>query len=464
MRHDAYGYWFAEAPAAKPAPALAGTERADVAIVGGGFAGMWTAWALRKAAPDLRIVLLEAAQVGQGPSGRNAGFLNAMWHRLGSLAQHFGDAAAWAIAELAGASVEEIGAWAAAREADVWFRRAGHLEVATSVAQEGRWMPSVEACRRLGAGAQYLPLDAEQVRLRCESPAFGSGALMPQAATVQPARLALALRAALIEEGVSVYEHTRVRSLHAGRTGVVLEAGGGSVAAASAVVAINAAAAGLLPLRNGLTVSSTHMLVTEPVPDVLEAIGWTGGECISDGRNYVHYFRTTPDGRIAFGFGGGRLAFGARLGGHVAVDPRVLARVRADLLQIFPTLAGRRIEHGWGGPVDVSPNKLPVIGTIGRDRVHYVYGFTGNGVGPSHLAGKVLASLVLDRRDELTRLALVEPQLARVPPEPLRYLGGAVVRRALLRKEDREDAGLDVGPLNRFIVDMPRRLGIHIGR
>ena len=216
---------------------------------------------------------------------------------------------------------------------------------------------------------------------------------------------------------------------------------GARVRAATAVLAINAAAGGFRPLRHRLAVSSTHMIVTEPVADVLERVGWTGGECISTARRYLHYFRTTSDGRIAFGWGGGRLGYGGRLGGRVEVDRRLADRLRADILRFFPDLRGRRIEGAWGGPVDVSPTHLPSIGTLPGSRIHYVCGFTGNGVGPAHLAGEVLASLALERRDRLTALALVEPAQPPVPPEPLRYLGGSLVRAALLRQEDARGLG-----------------------
>jgi glycine/D-amino acid oxidase-like deaminating enzyme len=244
----------------------------------------------------------------------------------------------------------------------------------------------------------------------------------------------------------------------------VVETSGGRVLARTAVLAINAAAAGFRPLRSRLAVTSTHMLITEPVPDVLEAAGWTDDECISTAGIYLHYFRTTPDARIAFGWGGGPVAYGARLGGRVEADRRIAEQVHADLLEFFPALRGRRIEAAWGGPVDVSPIHLPEVGTLPDGRTHYVHGFTGNGVGPAHLAGRILASLALDRRDELTRLPLVEPTHASVPPEPMRYLGGSLVRSALLRKEDLEDAGRRVDPVTRLIVELPRRLGIHIGR
>jgi glycine/D-amino acid oxidase-like deaminating enzyme len=230
------------------------------------------------------------------------------------------------------------------------------------------------------------------------------------------------------------------------------------------VLALGGAVAGFAPLRNRLAVTSTHMVITEPVPDLLEEIGWTGGECISTARIHVHYFRTTPEGRIAFGSGGGRMAYGARLGGRIEVDPEAIQEVRSDLLQIFPGLRERRIEHAWGGPVDVSPNHMPIVGTLAGGAIQYVCGFTGNGVGPARLSGKILARLVLDRRDELTRLAIVEPSLSPVPPEPARYLGGMFVRAALSRKEANEDAGVRAPRLAEAVVAMPRRFGIHIGR
>lgn len=459
------GYWLSEAGPAEPRAPLDRDASFDVVIVGGGYAGMWTAWSLVQRQPGIRVAVLEAGVCGEGPSGRNAGFVNSFWHHLAGLEERFGDGPALELCEQADRSVRQIGEWARERDLDVWFREAGHLKVATSPAQEGVWMDAVRACERLGAGAQYVDLDPEGVAAICRSPHFGGGVLMAGSASVQPARLARGLRAALTEAGVAVYEGTRAIRIAGGAQGVTIEtAGGGRARAPSAVVAINAASAGFEPLRNRLVVSSTHMLVTEPVPDVLEGLGWTGGECISTARTYLHYFRTTPDDRIAFGWGGGRLACGARLGGRIHDDPEVAERLRTDLVRLFPALEGRRIEGTWGGPVDVSPERLPVLGTLPDGRTHYVYGFTGNGVGPSHLAGRVLASMALDSRDELTRLPIVEPPQPRVPPEPLRFIGGSLVRAALLRKERREDEGSPADPLTDLVVEMPRMLGIHVGR
>ncbi len=215
---------------------------------------------------------------------------------------------------------------------------------------------------------------------------------MPGGATVQPARLALGLRAAVLARGVAIFERTRARRIGPEPGGgIVVETDAGArVRAPAAVLAINAATAGLRPLRVALAVSSTHMILTEPVPDVLAELGWTGGEAISTARRYLHYFRTTEDGRIAFG-GGGRLAYGARLGGRIEVDAGVVEELRSEIARFFPGLRGRRIEAAWGGPVDVSPTHLPSVGSLAGDRIHYVCGFTGNGVGPAHLTGRMLA-------------------------------------------------------------------------
>ncbi|MET0824500.1 MAG: FAD-binding oxidoreductase [Solirubrobacterales bacterium] len=436
-----------------------------MAIIGGGYAGMWTALAVRRLDPGARIVLLEAAVCGDGPSGRNAGFANCFWHLFDRLEAAHGRDRALELCDLAAASVDAIGEFAREREIEIGYRKAGHLKVSTTPSQDGSWLPALRACERAGRGGEMVALDAAAVRERCDSPLFRQGALVPQGASVQPALLARGLRSAVLDAGVTLAEQTRVRRIESRSGDVLLETDdGASVRAGAAVLAINAASAGVAPLRPRLAVTSTHMIVTEPVPDLLEEIGWTGGECISTARRHLHYFRTTADGRIAFGWGGGRLAYGARLGGRVEVDRQVVERLRADILRFFPGLRGRRVDAAWGGPVDVSPTHLPGVGTLAGGRVHYVCGFTGNGVGPAHLAGATLASLALGHVDSLTRSALVEPRQPPVPREPARFIGGTLVRAALVRQEDAEDRGRRAGAWTRIVTQIPERLGIHVGR
>jgi len=464
MVHSPHGYWLEEAGAVEPRPPLAGDLDADFVVIGGGYTGMWAAWSLLERAPGARVVVLEADRCGHGPSGRNGGFLNSYWYAMGTLREHHGEAGALAIARAGAESVPAIERWCAEQGVDAWARRAGHVVVSTAPAFDNAWRRSTDACAAAGAPQEYEPLTVDGVRRICDSPIFRAGAMMPMAGTVQPARLALGLRARLLERAALVHERSPVRRLRDGGGGVVAETAGGRVRAGAAVLALGPSAAGVGQLGRRLTVASSHIVMTEPVPDVLDSVGWTGGESITDARAYVHYLRTTPDGRIAFGWGGGRMAFGARVGGRIEVDPAVAAEIRRHLVRFFPALEGRRVTHAWGGPIDISPVHLPAFGTLAGGRAHYGFGYTGNGVGPAYLGGRILASLALDSRDELTRLALVEPASAPVPPEPLRWIGGNLIRSAFLRKEAIEERGGRAGAATELVAGVPARLGVHVGR
>ncbi|MGH2990024.1 MAG: NAD(P)/FAD-dependent oxidoreductase [Solirubrobacterales bacterium] len=463
-RHTAHGYWLDEAGVPDPLEPLDGSTGADVVVIGGGYSGLWTAWWIAEANPEARVVLLDAAVCGTGPSGRNGGFVNSMWFNLPAMSARFGDAAAVELARAAREAVHGIGRWCEEQEVDASFRAAGYLQVSTTPAHDEAWQRYVRAAAERGEPDRCIALSPEEARARCDSPLFRAGALYPDAATVQPARLALGLRERLAGRGVVIHERSRVRAIHSTPTHVRVETDRGHVVAASAVLAVGGEAAGFPPLRRHLTVASSHMVITEPVPDVLEEVGWTGGECITDSRAMIHYFRTTPDARIAFGWGGGALVAGGRVRGRAELDPAVVAEIERALVRFFPQLEGRRIEHAWGGPIDVSPTHLPIVGSLAGGRIHYAFGYTGNGVGPSHLVGRVLGSLALGRRDRWSELPLVEPQPVRVPPEPLRYVGGAIVRRALLRKEHLEEEGRRADPLTLAVAGVPERIGIHIGR
>jgi len=440
-----------------------------VVVIGGGFTGMWAAWELLESGAT--VALLEGDICGHGPSGRNGGFCESMWLSAPALRQGFGDRPARALLDASSAAVGAIGRWCREQEVDAWVDQSGYLCVSTALAFDEVGREAVEAAAQLGAPERVQEMSGEQIRRRCDSPVFRRGVYIPDFATVQPARLALGLRRRLIERGALVFEGSRVRDLSSqpagnGATpGVTAETAGGRVQAGAAVLAVGPAARSLPALRSRLTVTSSHIVLTEPVPDVLADIGWTGGECITDGRTLIHYFRTTRDGRIVFGWGGGRVAYGARTHGRVEVDGDLPAVMRRHLERIFPALAGRRITHAWGGPIDVSPSHVPQIGTLPGAPVHYAFGYTGNGVGPSNLAGRTLASLALGRSDENTRLPIVESRPgAWVPPEPLAWLGGSLVRSALVRREHAAEMGERVDPLTRVICAAPRALGMHLAR
>lgn len=462
MRHLADGWWVEEAGSSAADLPLAGPVDADVVVIGAGYAGMWAAWCLLEADPSARIVLLERDRAGHGPSGRNGGFCKGLWLNLPALVAQFGDDAALAVGHACEEAVASIAAWCDAQQVDAWFTPGGYLSVSTSPLQDEIHVAAAAEAQRLGVPQAVRVLTPEETRGRFAAPAARGGVLAP-GATIQPARLARGLRDALVARGVHLFEHTPAVRIEERDGLVAVETPDGAVRAARAILTAGPALAALAPLATRLTVGSSHMVVTEPVPDVLAHYGWTGGEAVIDRRTLLHYLRTTPDGRVAFGWAGGRPAMGARAHGPILHDPHALDRAARHLIELLPELRGRTIEAGWGGPIDISPTTLPAVVALGP-RVDAAYGFTGRGVGPARLIGEILAARAAGRDDERTRLPLVGLPRGSVPPEPVRWAGASTVRAALIRCDEQEARGRRPDPIARFLADLPRRLGITVGR
>jgi glycine/D-amino acid oxidase-like deaminating enzyme len=448
-------YWLEEAPPDAVAAPLAGDVEADVAIVGGGYTGLWTALTLRERAPELRVLLLEAGRCGTGPSGINGGFLHGYWSRLPLLRERLGDEAALRLARAAEGTVGAVRAFGE----DVGLVEGGLLKVSAAPAQDAAATELAGAAAALGVPEEATPLSQDEVAERCASSVFHGGVLVRRGATVQPARLARALRRRAVAAGVEIHERSPVRRVREG----VVDTDAGSVRARDVVVAVNAWAARWRPVARRLTAFGSACVVTEPVPELLAEMRWTGGEAIVDGRMFVHYFRTTDDGRVLMGSGGGTIARSGRIDGRLFAGEGGLARAEAGLRELLPPLAGARVTHAWGGPIDVSSDQLPFVGTL-DGRVHYAAGYSGSGVGPSWLAAQALASLVLGADDEWARLPLVRPLPRQLPPEPVKWLGGAAVRRATLAVEDAEQAGRRPSSAARAVAAVPRLLGLPLGR
>jgi glycine/D-amino acid oxidase-like deaminating enzyme len=237
------------------------------------------------------------------------------------------------------------------------------------------------------------------------------------------------------------------------------------VFAAAAIIALNAWAAAWPWFGRRLVTWSSYIVLTEPIPDRLVDIGWTGGEGVADGRFTLHYLRTTPDGRIAIGGGGGRAGFGGRIDGTFTDDLGAARRAAAGLRRLFPSTADVRIEDAWGGPIDISADHLPWFGSIAGRPIHYGHGYSGNGVGPSLVGGRILAAKALERADHpALALPLAHGRPPRAfPPEPARFVGARLVREAAARRESMEERGEDPGLLLRELSRLPRRLGYHLG-
>jgi glycine/D-amino acid oxidase-like deaminating enzyme len=429
-----------------------------VAIVGGGYTGLWTALALAEREPGLDVVLLEAEECGLGPSGRNGGFLHGYWSHLPRLRERFGDEGALGVARAADAIVPGVRAFCEANGIDAWLREGGLLRVSAAPAQDTSVERQVETARALGVEEETVPLSGEELAERIRSPRFRKGVFVRDCATVQPARLVRGLQR-IAAERVRLHERTRVTKIEDGR----LETARGHVRARDVVVATNAAASGWKPLRRRLTVFGSYVVLTEPVPELLEQIGWTGGEAVIDGRMFLHYFRATQDGRVLMGSGSGPIGFGGRLDRRFTDDEPTAARAERGLRRLLPDLAEAKVTHAWGGPIDVSSDHLPFFGTVPGTRLHYGAGYSGHGVGPSWLGGQILARLVLGLDDELTRLPLVTRRVPKLPPEPIRRVGGGLVRAAIMACEEAEEEGRRGSLAARAGAALPRLLRMSVG-
>ena len=423
-------------------------------MVGGGYTGLWTALAVREREPAARVVVLEAEACGAGPSGRNGGFCHGYWAALAAVREVLGDGGALEVVRAA----ERIIPAVRALEDDVWLREGGMLKVSAAPAQDEAVDRAVEAAVALGVEDEAVPLGREELAERIRSPVFRKGVYFREGATVQPARLLRALRSA-VRRGAELHERTPVVRIEPGE----LATPRGRVRAPEIVVATNAWMTGWRPLRGRVTNFGSYVVLTEPVPELVERIGWTGGEAIVDGRMFLHYFRTTNDGRVLMGSGSGPIGYGGRVDERFSRDRATAARAEAGLRRLLPDLAEARVERAWGGPIDVSADHLPFFGTVPGARIHYGAGYSGHGVGPSWLGGQILASLATGRDDEWTSLPLATRRVPRLPPEPLTRIGGGLVRAAIMACEAAEEEGRRAPLAARAAAGLPRLIGMQIG-
>ncbi len=452
-------WWLREALAhdpGAPCPPLDRDVDADVVIVGGGFTGLWTAYFLTERNPNLGVVVLEADICGGGPSGRNGGFASGWWDELHGLVTLYGTEGALAACRAVSSTIRALGTFCESNGIDAWYRRGGYMYAITASAHEKLCEEMVALAREVGAGDELRELTAVDVKARCSSPAFRGGAFMRDGASVQPGRLVRGLRRVVLERGVAIHENTTVSRLD----GTNAVTANGTVRAKHAVLAVNAWGVGWPQLNRRLVAWSSYIVLTAPAPERIKEIGWTGGELISDFRTSLRYFRTTDDGRIAFGGGGGRAR--RTIDDMFTHDTRAVSETAEGFRLMFPSFADVPIEDAWGGPIDVSPTHLPTFGRVG-DNVYSAAGYTGNGVAPTYLAGQAIADLITGSDTDTVRLPMVNARPRAFPPEPLRSWGAAVVRRAMIAKETAEEQGREPGFIVSQLARTPRRMGYLLG-
>jgi glycine/D-amino acid oxidase-like deaminating enzyme len=420
--------------------------RAEICVVGGGYTGLWTALQLKRRRPDADIVLIEADICGAGASGRNGGFVMSSWSKFGSLQKLAGTEEALRFCRASEAAIGSIEAFCERRGINAEFSRRGWLWVATNESQLDAWTGAMAALGPTGA-MPFVRLEPEQVASRTGSSAHLAGLFEAGCATVHPARLARGLARAAREAGVQIHERTTMLSL-TGDAPITVGTSRGSLVCDQVVLATNAWAAAMPELRHAIVVVTSDVVATEPAPDRLAAIGWEAGVAISDSRRMVNYYQRRDDGTVVFGKGGGALSFRGSVPAWMN-GPSARAEVTlAQLRRLYPDLADVPERANWCGPIDYSVTGLPFVARIpGRPNVLVGAGFSGNGIGPSYLAGEALASMAEGEGADPFPRAMRRVPRAKFPPEPLRYLGGRLVRSAIERKEDAEDAGRRPGPL-----------------
>jgi putative aminophosphonate oxidoreductase len=431
-------FWLQQIAGDAPdAPCLQGSTRADVTIIGGGFVGLWTALRIKQHSPACNVVLLEQDICGGGASGRNGGFVLSWMSKLSSLEKLFGIHEALRIAQASESAIDEIGNFCLEHSIDADFRKGGWLWTATSTAQLAAWEGVVRHCERNAVNA-FQRLDPSEIARRAGSPAHRAGVFIANAAVVQPAALVRGLRRVALSKGVRIFENTKVRRFTRSHP-VVIETPTGNVTSEILVIAANAWAANLRELSRAIAVISSDIIVTAPAPDLLARLGWHKDLSITDSQTMVDYYRITRDGRVAFGKGGWTIAYAGNIGPEFDRHPRRAAEVTSDFRRYYPQLANVPITHDWSGPIDRTPDSLPRLGYLGPQKnICFGIGWSGNGVGPSLIGGRILASLALDLHDDWSHHPLVGRGLANFPSEPIRFIGAHLVRAAVATKERAE--------------------------
>jgi glycine/D-amino acid oxidase-like deaminating enzyme len=429
-------YWLDRADAPPGAPPLAGSERADLAVIGGGFSGLWTALLAKERDPRRDVVLVEGRRVAWGGTGRNGGFCSAsLTHGLGNGLERF-PGEIDTLERLGRENLDQIEQAVHRYGIDCDFARTGELAVATQPWQVEGLAEAAAAALTMGAKVQLL--DAGEVRAQVNSPTYLGGLWDPAGcAIVDPARLAWGLREACLAAGVRLYEHTPVRSIGDGPAGC-LELGtpDGTVLAPRVALAAGAFAPLLQRLRYYLVPVYDYVLATRPLsPGQLASIGWTGRQGVGDCGNQFHYYRLTSDNRIVWGGYDAIYYYGSKIAARLDQRPATFAALAEHFYATFPQLDGLEFTHAWGGVIDTCSRFCAFFGTARAGRLAYVAGYTGLGVGASRFGANVVLDLLSGEQTELTQLQMVRTKPVPFPPEPVRAAGIGLTRWSLARAD-----------------------------
>jgi glycine/D-amino acid oxidase-like deaminating enzyme len=405
-----------------PGAVLPGSTDVDVAIVGAGYTGLWTAYYLAKSDPSLRIAVLEAEVIGFGASGRNGGWCSAIFPAtLRKIASTSTRDDARRMQQVMNATVTEIGRVVTAEGIDCDWAPNGYVSVARNEAQWARAQAEVQGWRDWGFGEDHMQLlSAGEASARVAASDVYGGTYTPHCAAVQPAKLVRGLGDAVRAAGVVIYENTRAQEITPGR----VRTDRGDVRARVVVRATEGYTALLPGLRRDMVPMYSLMVATAPLPNsVWDRIGLRSRETFSDKRHLRIYGQRTADGRLAFGGRGAPYHYGSRVAPAFDVDPRVHAMLRRIVTDLFPVLDGVEYTHAWGGNLGIPRDWYPSLGYDRETGLAHAGGYVGDGVATSNLAGRTLADMITGAASDLTSLPWLSRRSPKWEPEPLRWLG-----------------------------------------
>ena len=434
-RNGDVSFWYASTAIPPRRPPLPGDRQADVCIVGAGFTGLWTAYYLKRARPELEVVLLEREFAGFGASGRNGGWLSDRFAApREAMARTHGREAVLALQRAMQATVDEVIGVCGQEGIDADIVKNGLVFVARGPAQTARLRAHAADDRDWELDVTELDRPALERRLRVAN--ASAGAWTPHCARVQPAKLVQGLATAVERLGVPIYEGTSVREVSPG----AVRSDRGTVRAATVLTCLEGFTASLRGERRTLMPLNSAMVVTDPLPDaVWQAIGWEGAELLGDSAHAYIYAQRTADGRIALGGRGVPYRYGSRTDRHGQTQPRTIQQLVGLLHELFPDVRSVPIAHAWCGVLGVPRDWYPTVRLDRASGLGTAGGYVGHGVATSNLAGRTLRDLVLGEATELTALPWVGRRARHWEPEPLRWLGSRLVY-GLYRAADRREA------------------------
>jgi glycine/D-amino acid oxidase-like deaminating enzyme len=400
--------WEATAGPLRARPSLRGDLTVDVAIVGAGYTGLWTAFYLASQAPDLRIAVVEAKTVGFGASGRNGGWCSALLPMSDeAIAREHGEAAAKAMRSAMIETVDEVGRITRQENIDCHYAKGGTIVLART---------PVQLERASASGDEVLTADEARRHLNATNVLGGS--YTPHCAALQPLLLVRGLAAACERRGVKIYENTPAVRLAPN----TVHTRSGVLQATSVVRATEAYTARLRWHRRDIVPVYSLMVATPPLPEsTWDHIGLAQRETFADYRHLIIYGQRTRDGRMVFGGRGAPYHFGSAVRPRFDRSERVFTLLRAALADLFPVLGRVPVTHAWGGPLGIARDWHAFVGEY--DGIYAAGGYVGDGVATTNLAGRTLADLILQKRTPLTALPWVGHRPPRWEPEPLRWLG-----------------------------------------